>query len=230
MTHTLVTEAITSNKSWDEIKDLLTLKHCNVDIHIYTSQFIEIQQQEKESLAAYIHQFRMEAKRCNFTNDAATIRIFIKGLTNTHSLAIHIYRKGPQMLNDAISEVEKLNTVQQLTATITPTSMVNMMMNSEDKCFQCWKHGLIARHCPNIRCFECDECSHIVTDCPHMNPPSGTPAKHHQSKLHKGQHARSSLRHCYEDRDKQRHSRSQLHYHRHCSSSHQDSYRGHSRS
>ena len=33
---TLVTEAISSNKSWDEIKDLLRLKLCNADIHMYT--------------------------------------------------------------------------------------------------------------------------------------------------------------------------------------------------
>ena len=50
--HTLVTEAITSDKSLDEIKDLLRLKLCNADIHTYTSCFMGIQQQEKESLAA----------------------------------------------------------------------------------------------------------------------------------------------------------------------------------
>ena len=60
-------------------------------------------------------------------NDAATIRIFIKGLKNAHNLATCIYEKGLQMLSEAISKVEKLNAVQQLTATITPPSMVNMM-------------------------------------------------------------------------------------------------------
>ena len=43
--HTLVTKAITLNKSWDEIKDLLGIKLCNIDIHTYTSHFMEIQQQ-----------------------------------------------------------------------------------------------------------------------------------------------------------------------------------------
>ena len=62
----------------------------------------------------------METKRCNFTNDAATIRIFIKGLKNPHSLATHIYEKGPQTLTVAISEVEKLNAIQQLTTMIIP--------------------------------------------------------------------------------------------------------------
>ena len=68
-------------------------------------------------------------------NDAATIRIFIKGLKNSHSLATCIYEKGPQTLTDAISKVEKLNAVQQLTATIIPPSTVNMMSNEEDCCF-----------------------------------------------------------------------------------------------
>ena len=70
-------------------------------------------------------------------NDAATIRIFIKGLKNAHSLATHIYEKGPQTLTDAISGVEKLNAVQQLTNTIVPPSTFNMMSNDEDCCFQC---------------------------------------------------------------------------------------------
>ena len=77
LTCTLVTEAINSKKTWDEIKDLIRLKMCNANIHIYTSHFMDIQQWQNESLAAYVHQFRTEAKQCNFTNDAATIRIFI---------------------------------------------------------------------------------------------------------------------------------------------------------
>ena len=137
---------------------------------------------------------RHKAKRFNFTNDVAIFRIFIKGLKNAHSLATHIYETGPQMLSDAISEVKKLNAVQQLTATITPPSMVNLMSNNEDHCFQCQEQGHIAGNCPNIRCFECDEYCHIVMDCPHRIPPLGTPAKHHQSKPHKSHHARESSR------------------------------------
>ena len=53
LTHTLVMEAINSDKSWDEIKDLLWLKLCSANIHTYTSHFMEIQQQEKEFLVAY---------------------------------------------------------------------------------------------------------------------------------------------------------------------------------
>ena len=67
---------------------------------------MEIQQKEKESLAAYIHHFKREASRCKFDNDASTIRIFIKGLKNTHTLATRVNEKGPQSLADAIKEVE----------------------------------------------------------------------------------------------------------------------------
>ena len=88
-------EAINSEKTLDEIKDLLRLKLCNANIHTYTLCFMDIQQLEKESLAAYIHHFKTEAKCCNFTNDIATIRIFVKGLNNRYSLAATIYKNDP---------------------------------------------------------------------------------------------------------------------------------------
>ena len=59
---------------------------------------MDIQQKDNQSLAAYIHRFKWEAKRCNFTNNAATIKIFVKGLRNAHTLAAHVYEKGPQTL------------------------------------------------------------------------------------------------------------------------------------
>ena len=95
---TLITEAINSEKTWDVIKDLLRLKLCNANICTYTSCFMDMKQWEEESLAAYVHQFKMEAKCCNFTNDAATIRIFVKGLWNAHSLVARIYEQDPQTL------------------------------------------------------------------------------------------------------------------------------------
>ena len=134
-------EAINSEKFWEEIKDLLTLKLCDTNIHTCTSYFMDIQQQEKESLVAYVHQFKTEAKQCNVTNDAATIRIFVKGLKYAHSLTTGIYKKGPQTLMDAILEVEKLNARQQLTATIISPSKVGVMSNEEDCCFQCQELG-----------------------------------------------------------------------------------------
>ena len=162
LTHTLITEALTSGKCWVEIKDLLHLKICNLVIHTSVSHFMEIQQKEKESLAAYIHHFKREAKRCNFTNSAPTIRIFVKGLKNAHTLATHVYEKGPQTLADAISEVEKLQEAQQLTATLLPSSTVNVMSHDEDQCFQCQELGHIACHCPIVHCFECNKYGNIV--------------------------------------------------------------------
>ena len=135
LTHTLITKALNLGKCWEEIKDILHLKICNSDIHTSVSHFMDIQQKDKESLAAYIHRFKREAKRCNFTNNAATIRIFVKGLKNAHTLAACVYEKGPQTLADTITEVEKFQATQQLTATLLPSSTVNVMSNEEDQCF-----------------------------------------------------------------------------------------------
>ena len=104
---------------------------------------MDIQQKDKESLAAYIHGFKREAKRCNFTNNAATIRISVKGFKNVHTLAACVYEKGPQTLADTSSEVEKLQAAQQLIATLLPSSTANVMSNEGDQCFQCQELGHI---------------------------------------------------------------------------------------
>ena len=114
---------------------IIVIKICNSNIHMSICHFMEIQQKEKVSLAVYIHHFKREAKRCNFTNNTATIRIFVKGLKDTHMLATRIYEKGLQTLIDAMSEVKKLQATQQLTATLIPSSTVNIMSNEEDHCF-----------------------------------------------------------------------------------------------
>ena len=58
---------------------------------------------------------------------------------------------------DAVTKAEKLNAAQQLTMTIIPSSIVNMISNKEDICFQCQEIGHITEHCPHIICHECDE-------------------------------------------------------------------------
>ena len=135
LTHTLFTEALNSGQCWDDIKDLPCLKLCNSDIHTSVSHLMEMQQKEKESFTAYIHCFKREAKRCNFTNSATTIRIFVKELRNAHTLAAQVCEKEPLTLADAISEDEKLQAAQQLTATLVPSSTVNVMSHEEDHCF-----------------------------------------------------------------------------------------------
>ena len=186
LTYTLIMEALALGKNWEEIKDSLHLKICNSDIHTSISHFMDFHQKDNESLAAYIHRFKREAKRCNFTNNAATIRIFGNSLKNTHTLAACIYEKGPQTLTDDISEVEKLHAAQQLTATLLPSSSVNVMTNEGDQCFQCQELGHIACNCPYMHCFECDEYVHMAADCLDRILPSGTPA------CHRRQH----IRHC----------------------------------
>ena len=146
LVRTLISEALTAQKSWDEIKDLLRLKISNADIHTSISQFMDIQQTDKESLATYVHRFKQEASRCKFNNDATTIRIFLKGLKNAHTIVTKVYEKGPQTLSEAIKEVEKLQAAQQITSTLLPTSSVNTMSSDNDRCFQCQEvesHGTL---------------------------------------------------------------------------------------
>ena len=87
LVRTLISEALTAQKNWEEIKDSLQLKISNTDIHTSISHFMDIQQTDRESLATYVHRFKQEASRCKFNNDAATIRIFLKGLKNAHTIA-----------------------------------------------------------------------------------------------------------------------------------------------
>ena len=174
---TLLSEALTLHKTWEDIKDSLHLKICNSDIHTSISHFMDIQQKEKESLEAYIHHFKREASRCKFDNDAATIRIFIKSLKNAHTLATRVYEKGPQSLADAIREVEKLQAAQQLTSTLLPPLSVNVMSSEDDKCFQCQETGHMARYCPHIRSFDCDDYGHVTADCPNKILSSVMPAR-----------------------------------------------------
>ena len=191
---------------------------------------MEIQQMERESLAAHIHRFKREANRSNFDNNAAMIWIFIKGLRNAHTLATQVYKKGPQTLADAIMGVVKLQAAQQLTATLLPLSTVNVMLSEDAQCFQCQESGHMACHCPSVRCFNCDEYGHVVADCPDKIPPSGTPP--HHGKQHSGMRhwTRSTSRHSHRDRHRFSRSRSHLCTHRYRSHSWNNSQRSHSRS
>ena len=150
---------------------------------------------------------------------------------------------------DTITEIEKLDAAQQRTRTIIPSSMVNLMSNKEDQCFQCQEPGHNTWNCPHIRCYECEEYGHIVMDCPHRIPPSGTLVPHHKAhrschtrlsssalvlvphhKAHRSCHTRLSSRHHQEDWERRDKSKSQSGYSRHHSSSCHDSHRGCSRS
>ena len=231
LVRTLISEALTAQKNWEEIKDSLHLKISNADIHTSISCFMDIQQTDKESLATYVHRFKWEASRCKFNNDAATIRIFLKGLKNAHSIATKVYEKGPQTLTEAIKEVEKLQ------AALLPTSSVNTMSSDNDRCFQCQEIGHMACYCPHIQCYNCDNYGHVAMDCPDKILPSGTPAHHRtdtndrceRSSSRHHSHTRHS-HHDYKNRSRFSHSRSHPCNHRYRSNSHQDSHRSCSRS
>ena len=62
LTCTFIHEATQTGMFWDEISDILRLKLCNANIHTYASCFMEIQQKDNKTLAAYIHHFKTAAK------------------------------------------------------------------------------------------------------------------------------------------------------------------------
>ena len=96
------------NQPWPHIKEQLRNHLNNASIHTYTSRFMEIQQKDSETLTAYIHRFKKEAKHCEFDSHPANIRIFLKGLINSRKIAPGVYEKGPTTIEDAIGIVEKL--------------------------------------------------------------------------------------------------------------------------
>ena len=209
LVRTLITKALTAQKSWEEIKDSLHLKISNADIHTSISRFMDIQQTDKESLATYVHRFKWEASRCKFNNDATTIRIFLKGLKNAHTIAAKVYEKGPQTLLEAIKEVEKLQAAQRITSTLLPTSSLNTMSSDNDRCFQCQEVSHMACYCPHIWCYDCDNYGHVAMDCPDEIPPLGTPA-HHRTDTNDRSRRSSSRCHshtrcsCHDHRDRSR--------------------------
>ena len=128
---------------------------------------MEIQQKERESLVAYMHRFKREAKRCNFDSNKAMIRIFVKGLRNAHTLQHEFMKRDPNSGRCHQGGRE----AHQLTTTLLPSSTVYVMSSEDDKCFQCEESGQMSCHCPNIRCFDCDKYSHVVADWPDKIPP-----------------------------------------------------------
>ena len=236
LVRTLISEALTAQKNWEEIKDSLHLKISNMDIHTSISCFMDIQQTDREPLAIYVHRFKWEASRCKYNNDADTIRIFLKGLKNAHTIATKVYEKGPQTLAEAIKEVEKLQATQQITSTLFSTSSVNTMSSNNDRCFQCQEISHMAHYFPHIWCFDCDKYGHVAMDCPDKIPPSGTPACH-KSNITTNRHNRSASRHHSHNRhlhhhhqDRHSHSRSHSCNPQHRSTSRHDFCRSCSRS
>ena len=139
--------------------------------------------------------------------------MFIKGLKNAHALETKVYEKGPHSLADAIREVEKLQATQQLTSTLLPPSLVNIMSSDDHKCFQCQKTSHMAHYCPHIRCFDCDDYGHVTSDCSDKISPLGIPAqcRDNNTRRHDKSTSQSNFynrHHHHDHRDRHRFSRS----------------------
>ena len=163
LTHMLICEVTQTGKCWDEIKGILRFKiwQCKHP-HLY-SHFMEIQQKDNETLAAYIHALKTAAKWCAFDNDTAAIFIFVKGLRYAPTITSKIY-EDHQTLAEVLRLVEKLSAAHQLTATLTPSTV--SMMFGDDRCFVCWWTGHFGHHCPDAQCYGSDEFSPLPRTVP----------------------------------------------------------------
>ena len=129
------------DQPWPHIKEQLHNCLNNASIHTYTSRFMEIQQKDSETLTAYIHRFKKEAKHCNFDSHPAKIRIFLKGLINSSKIAPGVYEKGPTTIEDAIGIVEKISSAQCIAVLFSQNHQISMM-----------KRGSTDHHTPSQDC------------------------------------------------------------------------------
>ena len=178
LTHTLSFKATLIGKCWDEIKGILSLKLYNTNIHTYTSCFMEIQQKDNETLAAYIHHFKMAANHCDFDNDTVAIYIFVKGLKMHTPSELKIYEKDTQTMSEVIRLVWKTQ-CSTTTNSHTNTPMVSMKSNN-DRCLVCGWTCHIDHQCPDEKCYGCDEFGHFAQDCTNKI----APWEHHATKIY----------------------------------------------
>ena len=150
---------------------------------------MEIQQKDSETLTAYIHRFKKEAKHCKFDSHPAKIRIFLKGLINSRRITPSVYDQGPTTIEDAIGIVEKISSAQCIAASFSQNHQISMMkrgpndhhMPNQD-CSNCGQLGHPWFTCLCIICDRCNQRGHIYRHCWDRIPLSGTaspPKSHH---------------------------------------------------
>ena len=180
------------DKPWPHIKEQLCNLLNNASIHTYTLRFMEIQQKDSETLTAYIHRFKKEAKHCDFDSHPAKIGIFLKDLMNSSKIAPGVYKKGPETIEDAISIVKKISSARRIAASFSQNHQISMMKRgstnhhtpSQD-CSNCGQTGHPWFTCPCIICDGCNQHGHIYRHCWDRIPPSGTanPPEGHHNKM-----------------------------------------------
>ena len=183
------------NQPWHHIKEQLRNRLNNASIHTYTSRFMEIQQKDSETLTAYIHRFKKEAKHCDFDSHAPKIRIFLKGLINSSRITPSVYEKGLTTIEDTIGIVEKISSAQHIAVSFSQNHQISMMKRGPNEhhtpshhhtinqdCSNCGQLGHPWFTCPCIICDGCNQRGHIYRHCWDRIPPSGTaspPENHH---------------------------------------------------
>ena len=183
------------DQPWHHIKEQLCHRLNNASIHTYTLRFMEIQQKDSETLTAYIHRFKKEAKHCDFNSHPAKIRIFLKGLINSSRITPSVYKKGPTTIEDAIGIVEKISSAQCIAGSFSQNHQISMMKRGPNEhhtpnhhhtinqdCSNCGQLGHPWFTCPRIICDGCNQCGHIYRHCRDRMSPSGTaspPENHH---------------------------------------------------
>ena len=148
------------SQPWHHIKEQLRNRLNNASIHTYTSRFMEIQQKDSETLTAYIHRFKKEAKYCDFDSHPAKIRIFLKGLINSSRIAPSVYEKGPTTIEDAIGIVEKNSSAQHIAASFSQNHQISMMKRGPNE-HQTPNH----HHTINQDCSNCGQLGHPWFTC-----------------------------------------------------------------
>ena len=168
----LAPDLINEDQPWPHIKE--QLRNClnNASIHTYTSRFMEIQQTDSETLMAYIHRFKKEAKHCDFDSHPAKIRISLKGLINSSKIAPGVYKKGPTTIEDAIGIVKKISSAQYIAASFSQNHQISMMTRGSNDhhtpsqdCSNCGQFGHPWFTFPCIICNESNQCGHIYRHC-----------------------------------------------------------------
>ena len=214
------------NQPWHHIKEQLFNRLNNASIHTYTSRFMEIQQKDSETLTAYIHRFKKEAKHCDFNSHPAKIRIFLKGLINSSRIAPSVYKQGPTTIEDAIGIVEKISSAERITASFSQNHQISMMKRGpidhhtpNQDCSNCGQLGHPWFTCPRIICDRCNQRGHIYRHCWDRIPPLGT-ASPPESHLNRERRPSRPQYPIHRRDDRRSHSRSNVRLHpRHQSAS-----------